>query len=104
MRYLILSLTLNPIVSHCTHKVGFLSLQQKEIQLRLNPIPESIMSAICQFEDLESAVLTAQQVIQYGIPIARIEMLNKDQMDISIKYSNLENLEIKPTLFFQVNW
>ena len=72
-----------------------------EIQLRLNPIPESIMSAICQFEDLESAVLTAQQVIQYGIPIARIEMLNKDQMDISMKYSNLENLEIKPTLFFE---
>ena len=72
-----------------------------EIQLRLNPIPESIMSAICQFDDLESAVLTAQQVIQYGIPIARIEMLNKDQMDISIKYSNLENLEIKPTLFFE---
>ena len=72
-----------------------------EIQLRLNPIPESIMSAICQFEDLESAVLTAQQVIQYGIPIARIEMLNKDQMDISIKYSSLKNLEIKPTLFFE---
>ena len=72
-----------------------------EIQLRLNPIPESIMSAICQFEDLESAVLTAQQVTQYGIQIARIEMLNKDQMDISIKYSNLENLKIKPTLFFE---
>ena len=72
-----------------------------EIQLRLNPIPESIMSAICQFENLESAVLTAQQVIQYGIPIARIEMLNKDQMDISIKYSNLKDLEIKPTLFFE---
>jgi D-lactate dehydrogenase (cytochrome) len=72
-----------------------------EIQLRLNPIPESIMSAICQFEDLESAVLTAQQIIQYGIPIARIEMLNKDQMDISIKYSSLENLEVKPTLFFE---
>ncbi len=72
-----------------------------EIQLRLSPIPESIMSAICQFEDLESAVLTAQQVTQYGIQIARIEMLNKDQMDISIKYSNLENLEIKPTLFFE---
>ena len=49
----------------------------------------------------KSAVLTAQQVIQYGIPIARIEMLNKDQMDISIKYSSLENLEIKPTLFFE---
>jgi len=72
-----------------------------EIQLRLNPIPESIMSAICQFPDLESAILTAQQIIQYGIPIARIEMLNKDQMDISIKYSKLQDLEIKPTLFFE---
>jgi len=72
-----------------------------EIQLRLSPIPESIMSAVCQFPDLESAVLTAQEVIQYGVPIARIEMLNKDQMEISINYSNLENLEIKPTLFFE---
>ena len=71
-----------------------------EIQLRLYSIPESIMSAVCQFPNLESAVLTAQEVIQYGVPIARIEMLNKDQMEISIKYSNLENLEIKPTLFF----
>ena len=59
------------------------------------------MSAICQFPDLESAILTAQQIIQYGIPIARIEMLNKDQMDISIKYSKLQDLEIKPTLFFE---
>ena len=72
-----------------------------EIHLRLNPIPESIMSAICQFENLESAVLSAQQIIQYGVPIARIEMLNKDQMEISIKYSDLQNLENKPTLFFE---
>ena len=54
---------------------------------------------LCQFPDLESAVLTSQEIIQYGVPIARIEMLNKDQMDISIKYSDLKNLEIKPTLF-----
>jgi len=72
-----------------------------EIQLRLSPIPESIMSAVCQFPDLESAVLTAQEVIQYDVPIARIEMLNKDQMEISINYSNLEKLETKPTLFFE---
>ncbi len=72
-----------------------------EVHLRLSPIPESIMSAVCQFPDLESAVLTAQEIIQYGIQIARIEMLNKDQMEISIKYSDLKNLEIKPTLFFE---
>ena len=72
-----------------------------EVHLRLSPIPESIMSAVCYFPDLESAVLTAQEVIQYGIPIARIEMLNKDQMEISIKYSKLENAEPMPTLFFE---
>ena len=72
-----------------------------EIHLRLSPIPESIMSAACHFPNLESAVLTAQEIIQYGIPIARIEMLNKDQMEISTEYSGLKNLEVSPTLFFE---
>tara|TARA_B100000965_G_scaffold374738_1_gene366266 strand:+ start:557 stop:1930 length:1374 start_codon:yes stop_codon:yes gene_type:complete len=72
-----------------------------EIHLRLSPIPENIMSAVCHFPDLESAVLTAQEIIQYGVPIARIEMLNKDQMEISINYSSLKNLEAKPTLFYE---
>ena len=72
-----------------------------EVQLRLSPIPESIMSAVCYFPDLDSAVKTSQEVIQYGVPIARIEMLNKDQMEISIKYSNLKNIKASPTLFFE---
>ena len=72
-----------------------------EIQLRLSPIPESIMSAVCHFATLEDAVQTAQQIIQYGVPIARIEMLNEDQMDISINYSNLKDLKVLPTLFFE---
>jgi len=72
-----------------------------EVQLRLSPIPESIMSAVCYFPDLDSAVLTSQEVIQYGVNIARIEMLNKDQMEISIKYSKLENVKASPTLFFE---
>ena len=72
-----------------------------EIQLRLSPIPESIMSAVCHFQSLENAVETAQQVIQYGVPIARIEMLNKEQMEISINYSKLKDIEPVPTLFFE---
>ncbi len=72
-----------------------------EVQLRLSPIPESIMSAVCHFPTLENAVQTAQQVIQYGVPIARIEMLNKDQMGISINYSKLRDIEAVPTLFFE---
>ena len=72
-----------------------------EVQLRLSPIPESIMAAVCHFPTLENAVQTAQQVIQYGVPIARIEMLNKDQMGISINYSKLKDVEALPTLFFE---
>ena len=72
-----------------------------EVQLRLSPIPESIMSAVCHFPTLEDAVKTAQETIQYGIPIARIEMLNKDQMDISINYSKLQDVNVEPTLFFE---
>ena len=72
-----------------------------EVQLRLSPIPESIMSAVCHFPSLEMAVQTAQQVTQYGVPIARIEMLNKEQMEISINYSKLEGVDAVPTLFFE---
>ena len=72
-----------------------------EVQLKLSPIPESIMSAVSQFQDLESAVITAQEIIQYGVSIARIELLNKDQMEISIKYSNLDNFKPLPTLFYE---
>ena len=72
-----------------------------EVQLRLSPIPESIMAAVCHFPTLEKAVQTAQQVIQYGVPIARIEMLNKDQMGISINYSKLQDVKALPTLFFE---
>jgi len=72
-----------------------------EVHLRLSPIPENILSAVCQFPSLELAVLTAQEIIQYGISIARIEMLNKDQMQISINYSKLNDLEAKPTLFYE---
>ena len=72
-----------------------------EVQLRLSPIPESIMSAVCHFPSLEKAVQTAQQVIQYGVPIARIEMLNKEQMEISINYSKLKDMKAVPTLFFE---
>ena len=72
-----------------------------EVHLRLSPIPDSIMSAVCHFPSLEDAVMTAQHVSQYGVPIARIEMLNADQMGISINYSKLKDIEAVPTLFFE---
>jgi len=72
-----------------------------EVQLRLSPIPESIISGICHFNNIEEAVNSVKEIIQFGIPVARIELLNAEQMEISINYSQLRGLEIKPTLFFE---
>ena len=72
-----------------------------EITLRLNPIPEEIVSGLCHFNSLEDAVQSVKEIVQMGIEIARVELLNKEQMEISINFSNLENLEVSPTLFFE---
>ena len=51
-----------------------------EITLRLNPIPEEIVSGLCHFNSLEDAVQSVKEIVQMGIEIARVELLNKEQM------------------------
>ena len=59
------------------------------------------MSAVCHFPDpWNQQFKQLKQIIQYGVPIARIEMLNKDQMEISINYSKLENVEAVTNIIF----
>jgi D-lactate dehydrogenase (cytochrome) len=72
-----------------------------EIQLRLYGIPEAISAAVCQFQDLKSAVDTVIVAMQMGIPVARIELLDDAQMDVCIRYSKLEGFKAAPTLFFE---
>jgi D-lactate dehydrogenase (cytochrome) len=72
-----------------------------EIQLRLHGIPEAASAAICQFPSLEDAVNSVITVMQAGIPVARIELLDDVQMQACIAYSKLENLAPLPTLFFE---
>ena len=72
-----------------------------EIQLRLHGIPEAASAAICQFPTLSAAVETVISVMQQGIPVARIELLDEVQMAACIAYSKLENLKPAPTLFFE---
>ena len=43
---------------------------------------------------------TVIAAMQTGNPVARIELLDDVQMDASIRYSKLEGLAVKPTLFF----
>lgn len=72
-----------------------------EIQLRLHGIPEATSAAVCQFQTLEGAVNTVIAVLQLGIPVARIELLDDVQTAACIAYSKLENMTPAPTLFFE---
>jgi D-lactate dehydrogenase (cytochrome) len=72
-----------------------------EIQLRLHGIPEAVSSATCQFKTLRDAVETVIAIMQVGIPVARIELLDEVQIAACIAYSKLEGLAELPTLFFE---
>ncbi|XP_014680855.1 PREDICTED: probable D-lactate dehydrogenase, mitochondrial isoform X2 [Priapulus caudatus] len=68
--------------------------------LRLYGIPESMVSAICSFPDIKSAIETTVQILQCGIPIARIEFLDEVQMDACNRYGKLD-YRVAPTLFLE---
>ena len=71
------------------------------IRLKLAGIPEAMTAAICQFDTLAEAVETSTSVIQAGIPVARMELLDEVQMAACIAFSKLDGLKPVPTLFFE---
>mgnify|MGYP002820389027 CR=1 FL=1 len=71
-----------------------------KITLRLFGIPEAISAAIVNFEDLEGAVNAVIATIQWGIPIARIELLDDGMVEALNKYSKTDFPE-RPTLFLE---
>lgn len=71
-----------------------------EVTLRLYGIPETISAAVCPFPGLEEAVNTVISIIQCGIPVARMELLDDRQMYAVNQYSKLD-YEVAPTLFFE---
>ncbi|WP_029606306.1 FAD-binding oxidoreductase [Kozakia baliensis] len=72
-----------------------------EVQLRLHGTPETTAAAVCQFETLADCVETAVQVMQMGVPIGRMELLDDVQMDACIAYSKLDSYRPVPTMFFE---
>ncbi|HCX13752.1 MAG TPA: FAD-binding oxidoreductase [Rhodospirillaceae bacterium] len=71
-----------------------------EVTLRLYGIPEKIAAAVCAFDTLEGAVNAVICVIQMGIPIARIELMDDEQMRILNNYAKLGYSQ-KNTLFME---
>ena len=69
--------------------------------LRVYGIPEASLSAVCCFDDIQSAVDTVVEVMSYGIPIARIELLDEVMMMSFNNFSKEMNYKETPTLFLE---
>lgn len=71
-----------------------------ELTLKLQGIPQAVSGGICPFPDVESACRAVIETIQMGIPVARIELVNKLQMEALIMHSKLP-YEAQPYLFVE---
>ena len=71
-----------------------------EVTVRLYPIPEAISAAICSFPSIEAAVLTTIQMIQLGVPIARVELIDVNSVRMVNAHSKLK-LREEPMLLME---
>lgn len=71
-----------------------------EITVRLYPQPEAISAAVCAFPSMGDAVRAVIETIQMGVPIARVEFVDKLAVRAINKHSNL-TLRESPMLFFE---
>lgn len=71
-----------------------------EATVKLHPLPESIMAAVCAFPDIDSAVQSVVQIIQLGVPIARCEFVDPVAIQALNTYSRT-GLPEQPHLFFE---
>ena len=71
-----------------------------EITLKIYPLPEAISAAICSFPSIEAAVRTTIQVIQLGVPIARVELIDAHTVRMVNAYAKL-GLREEPMLLME---
>lgn len=72
-----------------------------ELRLRLFGIPEAVAAASLQFPTLAQVVDAVVAVMQTGVPMARIELLDALQMRACIAWSKLSGFDALPTLFVE---
>jgi D-lactate dehydrogenase (cytochrome) len=73
-----------------------------EATLRLHGAPETVLAGVWPFETLEGAVQTVIGVIQMGVAVARIELLDPAAIRACNAHSGL-GLEEQPTLFLELH-
>ena len=71
-----------------------------EITLKIYPLPEAVSAAICSFPSIEAAVRTTIQIIQMGIPIARVELIDANTVRMVNTYAKMA-LREEPLLLME---
>ncbi|MGI9346019.1 MAG: FAD-binding oxidoreductase, partial [Gammaproteobacteria bacterium] len=71
-----------------------------ELTIRLHGIPEAVSGGICSFQSIGNACRAVTECLQYGIPVARIELLDSVQVRACNRYSNYD-LPEQPLLLLE---
>jgi D-lactate dehydrogenase (cytochrome) len=71
-----------------------------EVTVKLYPLPEAISAAVCSFPSIEAAVRTTIEIIQMGIPIARVELIDRHTVRMVNAHSKL-GLREEPMLLME---
>jgi D-lactate dehydrogenase (cytochrome) len=61
-----------------------------ELTVRLYPLPEAISAAVCSFPSVGDAVRCTIQIIQLGVPIARVELIDANTVRAVNAHSKLK--------------
>ena len=71
-----------------------------EVTLRLHGRPEAVAVATSWFDSIDAAVDAVIMIVQLGIPVARVELMDETQVDAVNRFSKLDR-PVAPTLFFE---
>jgi len=71
-----------------------------EVTVRVYPLPEAISAAVCNFASLHDAVMSVIEIMQAGIPVARVEFMDDRAVRAVNSYSQLQ-LRETPLLLFE---
>ena len=71
-----------------------------EVTVRLYPLPEAISAAVCFFPSIEAAVRTTIAIIQLGVPMARVELIDHHTVRMVNAHAKL-NLREEPMLLME---
>uniref|UniRef100_A0A8R1I1M2 D-lactate dehydrogenase (cytochrome) n=1 Tax=Caenorhabditis japonica TaxID=281687 RepID=A0A8R1I1M2_CAEJA len=85
-----------------TYDMTFISLEinMATDKIKVHPRPQFLSAAVCAFPSVHQAASTVVEILQWAIPVARIELLDHVQIQACNAYSNL-NLRETPTLFIE---